>query len=110
MFAGVRHLELQSANFTQYAPFLKEIVASMVHLRTLRLPGCEMSPDNLTALFQQLSSEDCQITELTFDGHMIEAQILNTNLIKMLQLNQSLKELSVLRSVKLPIDVSLPLL
>lgn len=85
-------------------------MTKMVHLKTLKLLGCEMSPDNLTAMFEQLSGESCQIEDLTFDGHMIKTPILTTKVAMMLERNKSLKALTILRSVKLPIDVTVPLL
>ena len=52
MFYSVKHLVISAADFSQYAPCIKEVITNMTRLKTLRLPKCVLSQENMTEMFQ----------------------------------------------------------
>lgn len=85
----------------------------MLNLKKLVVSKCVVKAENIADFFNHINTNtgnSSPLQELTIDFHSITAITVDKLLTSMLAQNTSLRSLEILRSVRLPIDVTLALL
>ena len=80
-------------------------------MKCFKLPKCVFNENNMSELAEQMSEPNCKIQKLSLDfGMALKSPIVERLMIFLLERNRSLRTLKLLRSVRLEIEVTIPLL
>ena len=80
-------------------------------MKCFKLPKCVFNENNMSELAEQMGDPESKIQKLSLDfGMALKSPIVERLMIFLLERNRSLRTLKLLRSVRLEIEVTIPLL